>query len=116
MNCVKYINNYDEFFKTNHLGLMNYYLSIYQFSEDILIKTLDYYDSPKCLGRQLNLSPYFCFYHLYNKQSDSSDYFTSYDDIIEYYNKSTYSYDMLKTIFLKTVNDKKSNIYNPFNL
>jgi PAS domain S-box-containing protein len=34
-----------------------------KFTEDILIKTLNYYDSPKCLDHQLNLSPYFCFYY-----------------------------------------------------
>jgi hypothetical protein len=110
------ITEYDEFFKTHNLYSMNYYLTIYQFTEDILIKTLDYYDSPKCLDHQLNLSPYFCFYYLYDKESDSTDCFTGYNDIIEYFNhrNSEYTPDMLYDIFLQTVYAKKNkiNIYN----
>ncbi len=111
MNNIIYITDYDYFFKSHNLYAMNYYLTIYQFTEEILIRTKDYYDSPKCLDHQLNLSPYFCFYYLYDKESDSADSFTGYNDIIEYFNckKSEYTNDMLYNIFIQTIHDKNNN-------
>jgi len=101
------ITDYEEFFQTqNHnLGLMNYYLTQYQFSEDILIKTLDYYDSHKCLNLQQNLTPYFCFYYLYNKRSDSADIFTSYSDILNYFADSNMTQAQLHSVYAQTIRD-----------
>jgi hypothetical protein len=106
------ICDYDEFFKTHNLGAMNFYLSLYQFTEEMLIKTLDYYDSSKCLSTQKNLTPYFCFYHLYNKESDSADIFTSYVDILEYFRYSDISNEKIYDIYVQTIKDKKISIYN----
>ena len=102
------IIDYEEFFQTqNHqLGLMNYYLTQYQFSEEILIRTLDYYDSHKCLTGQQNPTPYFGFYYLYNKPSDSVDMFTSYSDILHYFANSDMTQDYLHSVYVQTIRDK----------
>ena len=61
------------------LSFMNNLLTKYQFSEEFLIKTIDYYDSWKCLRSQQNLSPYFCFRYLYDNIYDSADDWTDYN-------------------------------------
>lgn len=72
----------------NKLSLMNYLLMKYQFSEEFLIKTRIYYDSWKCIRRQDNLSPYFCFRYLYDTpEFDSADDWTDYNEIYEYLKK-----------------------------
>jgi hypothetical protein len=104
------ITDYQEFFhaQNRQLGLMNYYLTQYQFSEEILIRTLDYYDSHKCLTGQRNLTPYFCFFYLYNKPSDSTDIFTSYSDILHYFADTDITQDYLHSVYVQTAQDRKS--------
>jgi len=61
----------------SRLSYMNNLLNKYQFSENFLIKTRIYYDSWKCIRTQNNLSPYFCFYYLYDTpEYDSADDWT----------------------------------------
>ena len=67
------------------LSHMNNLLLCHQFSEDFLIKTRIFYDSWKCLRTQKNLSPYFCFYYLYDRQEyDSADDWTDFLQVKEY--------------------------------
>ena len=105
------ITCYEEFIKNNNLYLMNYYLTQYQFSEEILIRTRVYYDSNVCLNTQNNLSPYFCFYYLYNSDYDSADIFTDYNDIIRYYTKkdgtSITLINQLENIFYQVTRERK---------
>ena len=68
----------------NKLSFMNNLLCEYQFSEEFLIKTINYYDSWKCLKTQQNLSPYFCFKYLYDNDTDSADNWTDYHTIYNY--------------------------------
>ena len=69
----------------NLLSWMNNLLRDNQFTEDFLIKTRIYYDSWKCLNNQKNLSPYFCFYWLYDRQEyDSADDWTDYTKVVNY--------------------------------
>ena len=69
----------------NRLSFMNNLLNQYQFSEEFLIKTRIFYDSWKCLRTQNNLSPYFCFYYLYDRQEyDSADDWTDFIQVKEY--------------------------------
>ena len=69
----------------NNLCFMNNLLMRYQFSEEFLIKTRIYYDSWKCIRRQDNLSPYFCFRYLYDTpEFDSADDWTDYSEIYNY--------------------------------
>jgi hypothetical protein len=59
------------------LSMMNNLLCQYQFSEEFLIKTREYYDSWKCMRNQRKLSPYFCFYYFYDRSElDSADDWT----------------------------------------
>jgi hypothetical protein len=76
----------------NLLCVTNNLLRIRQFSEDFLIKTIEYYDSWICLKTQKNLSPYFCFRYLYDNKTDSADNWTDYYEIINYLNKQDYKY------------------------
>ena len=73
------------------LSFMNNLLFKYQFSEDFLIKTIEYYDSWKCLRSQKNLSPSFCFTYLYDNQTDSADDWTDYNQIYDYLKKRNYT-------------------------
>jgi hypothetical protein len=67
------------------LSCLNNLLFKYQFSEEFLIETRIYYDSWKCLRSQKNLSPYFCFYYLYDRQEyDSADDWTDYNQVYDY--------------------------------
>ena len=75
----------------NKLSFMNNLLTKYQFSEEFLIKTIDYYDSWKCLRSQQNLSPYFCFRYLYDNISDSADDWTDYNMVANYLKKRNYT-------------------------
>ena len=83
MDNEKYLQ--DIFNKKENWRLMNNYLQLYQIPENILIKTIDYYDSNLCLKTQHNLKRAFCFNYLYNKESDMEDNKVDYNDIIAYY-------------------------------
>ena len=83
-------------------------LKDYQFSEKFLVKTIDYYDSWRCLRTQHNLSPYFCFRYLYDNPNDSADDWTDYNDIIRYFNKyKKYSDAFINSEFERATNDRK---------
>lgn len=88
------------------LSYMNNLLSKHQFSEDFLIKTIDYYDSLKCLRTQNNLSPYFCFRYLYDNNTDSADDWTDYNDIIEYLEKHNFTNEEIEDGYKKAINDR----------
>jgi hypothetical protein len=75
----------------NKLSFMNNLLTEHQFSEEFLIKTIDYYDSWKCLRSQNNLSPYFCFRYLYDNDTDSADDWTDFNMISNYLKKRNYT-------------------------
>lgn len=87
--------------------LQNYFPNR-QFSEEFLSKTINYYDSWICLKYQNNLSPYFCFKYLYDNNTDSADNWTSYEDIIKYFDKQEkkYSIEQLNNIFKFVTNEK----------
>ena len=85
----------------NKLCFMNNLLQENQFSEDFLIKTINYYDSWKCIRTQNNLSPYFCFKYLYDNDTDSADDWTDYNTIYHYLKKLNYSDDAIKDEFNK---------------
>ena len=95
------LNNKDK------LSYMNNLLCENQFSENFLIKTRNYYDSWKCLKTQHNLSPYFCFYYLYDRQEfDSVDNWTDYNDIYNYLIKKNYTDEQIKQEFNITMKDR----------
>ncbi len=83
-------------------------LKFRQFSEEFLIKTLDYYDSWECLKTQKNLSPNFCFKYLYDKSTDTKDNWTDYNDIVRYLNKQQIKYpsNYINSIFNEIIRDK----------
>ncbi len=83
------------------LSWMHYLLTKYQFSEEFLIKTIEYYDSWKCLRWQKNLSPFFCFKYLYDNDTDSSDNWTDYNDVKAYLLKRGYTEEQIKEEFYK---------------
>ncbi len=89
----------------NLLSILQNLFSLRNFSEDFLIKTLDYYDSDKCLRTQKNLTPYFCFKYLCDKNSDSSDIYTDYNDIVDYFKNSNYSIEYIKKVYNQVMNE-----------
>ena len=88
------------------LSWMNYLLTKHQFSEDFLIKTIEYYDSWKCLRWQNNLSPYFCFRYLYDNNTDSKDDWTDYNQVKDYLFTRGYNEEQIKEEFNKAMNDR----------
>ena len=67
-----------------------------ELTEEFLIKTRIYYDSWKCIRRQNNLTPYFCFRYLYDNDTDSADDLTDYNQIEEYLLKRNYTLEQIK--------------------
>lgn len=94
----------------NKLSFMNNLLMRYQFSEEFLIKTRIYYDSWKCIRRQDNLSPYFCFRYLYDTpEFDSADDWTDYNEIYEYLKKRNYNDNDIENAYEKAMNDRNNS-------
>jgi len=91
----------------SRLSYMNNLLREYQFSEDFLIKTRIFYDSWKCLRTQKNLSPYFCFYYLYDRQEyDSADDWTDYNQV-KHYLKNKFTEEEINKIFLQVMEERE---------
>jgi hypothetical protein len=90
----------------NKLSFMNNLLSQHQFTEEFLIKTIEYYDSWKCIRSQNNLSPYFCFRYLYDNDTDSADNWTDYNDILEYLNKHNFTNEEIENGYKNAMNDR----------
>lgn len=95
--------------KKDYLLQVNIYIKYRQFSEDFLLKTIEYYDSWNCLKYQKNLSPYFCFRYLYDNKTDSADNWTDYNDIINYLSnqEKKYTKEEVEFYFKKALNDRK---------
>ena len=92
------------------LSCMNNLLSQYEFTEEFLIKTRIYYDSWKCLRRQNNLSPYFCFKYLYDTpEYDSADDWVDYNEIYEYLIKRNYDKKIIVSEFNRALNDRNND-------
>ena len=92
---------------TNKLTYMNNLLYQYDFSEEFLIKSREYYDSWKCLKSQSKLSPYFCFYYLYDREEyDSADNWTSYTDVYDYLIRCGHSDEDININFNKAMIDR----------
>ena len=88
---------------------MNNLMLEYQFSENFLIKTRIYYDSYKCLRRQNNLSPYFCFRYLYDTpEYDAADDWTDYSQVYDYLKKRKYSDEEIKKAYEQAMKDRKN--------
>ncbi len=99
----------------NLLRITESLLRIRQFSEDFLIKTIEYYDSWKCLKYQKNLSPDFCFKYLYDNNTDSADNWTDYNEIINYLQlqDKKYSNEEIEEAYKKSLKYiNKENIKN----
>ena len=91
----------------NILSYMNNLIKDNQFTEDFLIKTRIYYDSWKCINNQKKLTPYFCFYWLYDRQEyDSADDWTDYNQIYAYF-KDKYDDEFIKSEFKKAIEDRE---------
>jgi hypothetical protein len=89
---------------------MNNLLKLNKFSEEFLIKTRIYYDSWKCLNTQQNLSPYFCFYYLYDREEfDSADDWTDYNQIYHYLKKNNYSDKIINQEYNIAMDDRSNN-------
>lgn len=104
----KYSLEFEKYLLENEdlLSWMTNLLSDNEFTEDFLIKTRIYYDSWKCLNRQKNLSPYFCFYWLYDRQEyDSADDWTDYNQVYEYL-KNKYEHDFIRSEFNRAMIDR----------
>lgn len=69
----------------NKFDLIDYYLMNYQFSEEFLIKYIDYIDKFKCLKYQKYLSKEFVMKYLYDKPSTDSENWVSIDDVNNYF-------------------------------
>ena len=92
----------------SELCFMNNLLSKYQFSEEFLIKTRIRYDSWKCIRRQNNLSPYFCFRYLYDTpEYDSADDWTDYQEIYQYLKKLNYSDVEINSAFERAMSERE---------
>ena len=106
MNELKLLEN-NLLNNPNKLAGMNNLLMKHQFSEEFLIKTRIYYDSWKCIRRQDNLSPYFCFRYLYDTPDfDSADNWTDYNEIYEYLKKRNYNDNDIEIAYEKAMNDR----------
>ena len=93
----------------NKLSYMNNLLYTQQFSEEFLIKTRLYYDSWKCLRSQNNLSPYFCFYYLYDRQEyDSADDWTDYNQVYNYLTSRNYNVNFITSEYNRAMHDRKN--------
>jgi hypothetical protein len=89
------------------LSWMSNLLQQYQFSEDFLIKTRIYYDSWKCLRTQKNLSPYFCFYYLYDRQEyDSADDWTDFNQVKKYLEKR-FTDEEINKVYIQVMDDRE---------
>ncbi len=109
MKGHKYNLEFEKYLLENEhlLSWMNNLLSDNQFTEDFLIKTRIYYDSWKCLNRQKNLSPYFCFYWLYDRpEYDSADNWTDYNQVVNYL-KDKYDDDFIKAELNRAIKDRE---------
>ncbi len=89
------------------LCFMNNLLSQYQFPEDFLIKTIEYYDSWKCLRTQWDLSPYFCFRYLYDNETDSADDWTDFNQVYVYLLERKYSNEIIYQEYKRAMEDRK---------
>jgi hypothetical protein len=99
------------------LSYMNNLLYQYQFSEDFLIKTRLYYDSWKCLSSQKNLTPYFCFYYLYDREEyDSADDWTDYNQVFNYLKKLNYTDEVIYEAYNKAMDDRDDDSDDAKNL
>ena len=86
---------------------INKLMSDNEFTEDFLTKTRIYYDSWKCIRTQKNLSPYFCFYWLYDRQNyDSADDWTDYNQVFNYL-KDNYDHEFIKEEFKRAIQDRE---------
>ncbi len=92
------------------LYFMNELLEKYQFNEDFLIKTVEYYNPKKCLDTQWYLSPYFCFRYLYDSDTDSSDDLVDYDLILRYLLDKNYKIYEIRNAYFNAMNDRKKSI------
>ena len=88
-----------ELIKSNKIIFLNSLLYKYQFSEAFLIRNRDYYDSWHCLKSQKELTPNFCFKYLYDNNTDSSDNWTDFYDIYNYF-KEKYTFEELYEIYI----------------
>ena len=103
------LTEYEEYLLEHpqELSSMNNLLFTNQFSEEFLIKSRLYYDSWKCLRSQNDLSPYFCFMYLYDRQEyDSADDWTDYNQVYEYLKKRNYSDNSIEIEFERALNDR----------
>ena len=95
---------------SSKLPWMNNLLYKHQFSEEFLIKTRGHYDSWKCLRTQSNLTPYFCFYWLYDRQEyDSADDWTDYNQVTEYLLENNWSLEEIEKEFSRAITDRENN-------
>jgi hypothetical protein len=92
----------------NKLIFMNNLLAQYQFPEYFLIKTIEYYDSWKCLKTQWNLSPYFCFRYLYDNDTDSADNWTDFSEIYKYLLENNHSNDIIEKAYQNAMKDRNN--------
>ena len=106
------LTNYEQYLLDDPQRLMSMNNLLYQnqFSEEFLIETRIYYDSWKCLRSQNNLSPYFCFMYLYDRQEyDSADDWTDYNQVLEYLQKRNHSNDFIEAEFERALNDRNTD-------
>lgn len=96
---INNINEIDILKNDKYLTNINSILKIRQFSEEFLIKTLEYFDPIICLKYQKNLSPYFCFKYLYDSKYSDTDNWISYNEIIDYLSKQDKKYTEDEIIF-----------------
>jgi len=109
MNELKLLEN-NLLNNPNKLAGMNNLLMKHQFSEEFLIKTRIYYDSWKCIRRQDNLSPYFCFRYLYDTpEYDSADDWLDYNEIYEYLKKRNYNDNDIEIAYEKAMNYRNNS-------
>ena len=91
----------------NTLSWMNNLIKDNQFTEDFLTKTRIYYDSWKCIRTQQNLSPYFCFYWLYDREDyDSADDWTDYNQVFNYL-KDKYDHEFIRSEFKRAIQERE---------
>jgi hypothetical protein len=91
----------------NLLSWMNNLIKDNQFTEEFLIKTRIYYDSWKCINNQKKLTPYFCFYWLYDREDyDSADDWTDYNQVYEYL-KNKYDHEFIRSEFNRAIKDRE---------
>ena len=103
-NCVdidfeeSIYNNKDELSNINKLLLK------YEFSESFLIKTRKYYNSTICLQTQHNLSPYFCFYYLYDRREYDNNNWSDYNDIYKYLSNNNIDNKTIQDAYTQATN------------